>query len=152
MLVRKSKPSFLIMTQKRWLFRLNTSLYVPFFAIGRGSRWYGLSRSILAVVPSELIGLFSLRPSFWALGWVHPEAFQSIFERTGRVGPQRAGHFGLCAPVDRPGAGNARCWITFDVSAGVLAEWQPRPGMKPVRYVLDFAHHMLCDYGVARML
>src|SRR5262249_40591647 len=29
--------------------------------------------------------------------------------------------------------------------AGVLVEWLPRPGVKPDRYVLAFAHHMLYD-------
>ena len=38
------------------------------------------------------------------------------------------------------------------LSSGVLVEWQPLPGVRPDRYVLAFAHHMLYDYGVARLL
>lgn len=36
--------------------------------------------------------------------------------------------------------------------ARVFAERQPRPDVKPDRYVLAFAHHMLYEYGIARML
>ena len=38
------------------------------------------------------------------------------------------------------------------LSTQVLIEWQPSPEMPPDRYILAFAHHMLFDYSVARLL
>jgi len=38
------------------------------------------------------------------------------------------------------------------LSTQILSEWQPSPGGTPDRYVLTFAHHMLFDYAVARLL
>ena len=38
------------------------------------------------------------------------------------------------------------------LSAHVLMEWQPAPEQTPNRYVLAFSHHVLFDYGAARLL
>jgi hypothetical protein len=38
------------------------------------------------------------------------------------------------------------------LSSHVLTEWQPSPVAMPDRYVLTFAHHVLFDYSVARLL
>ena len=38
------------------------------------------------------------------------------------------------------------------LSAQVLVEWQPLPNSKPDRYVITYAHHILFDYAVARLL
>jgi len=38
------------------------------------------------------------------------------------------------------------------LSTQVLIEWQPSPQTVPDRYVLAFAHHVLFDYAVARLL
>ncbi len=38
------------------------------------------------------------------------------------------------------------------LSSNILLEWQPSPAAKPDRYVLTFAHHVLFDYAVARLL
>jgi hypothetical protein len=38
------------------------------------------------------------------------------------------------------------------LSAQVLVEWQPLPEVKPDRYVVTYAHHILFDYSVARLL
>jgi hypothetical protein len=34
----------------------------------------------------------------------------------------------------------------------VLVEWQPSPEARPDRYILTFAHHVLFDYAIARLL
>jgi len=38
------------------------------------------------------------------------------------------------------------------LSSHVLTEWQPGPGTSANRYVLTYAHHMLFDYSVERLL
>lgn len=38
------------------------------------------------------------------------------------------------------------------LSSAVLIEWQPSPTAKADRYTLAFAHHLLFDYAVARLL
>jgi hypothetical protein len=38
------------------------------------------------------------------------------------------------------------------LSTQVLVEWNPSPEMPPERYILVFAHHVLFDYAVARLL
>jgi len=38
------------------------------------------------------------------------------------------------------------------LSSNILSEWPPSPTAKPDRYVLAFAHHVLFDYAVARLL
>jgi len=38
------------------------------------------------------------------------------------------------------------------LSTQVLIEWQPSPETPPDRYILAFAHHVLFDYAVARLL
>lgn len=38
------------------------------------------------------------------------------------------------------------------LSSHVLSEWKPSPAAKPQRYILTFAHHMLFDYAVARII
>ena len=38
------------------------------------------------------------------------------------------------------------------LSSHILSEWEPTPDAPPDRSVLTFAHHMLFDYGVARLL
>jgi len=38
------------------------------------------------------------------------------------------------------------------LSMQVLIEWQPSPEMPPEQYILAFAHHVLFDYAVARLL
>lgn len=42
--------------------------------------------------------------------------------------------------------------LTDVLSSQVLTEWQPSPETAPDRYVLTFAHHVLFDYAVARLL
>jgi len=42
--------------------------------------------------------------------------------------------------------------LTDLLSTQVLVEWQPSPEAKPERYILSFAHHVLFDYAVARLL
>lgn len=37
-------------------------------------------------------------------------------------------------------------------SAHLLVDWQPSPEASPNRYILTFAHHLLFDYAVARLL
>jgi hypothetical protein len=55
-----------------------------------------------------------------------------------------------------------RATLASDASAGtalrdlqsshVLADWRPSPEAEPNRYVITFAHHILFDYAVARLL
>jgi hypothetical protein len=42
--------------------------------------------------------------------------------------------------------------LTAILSSHVLTEWQSSPETTPDRYVLTFAHHVLFDYAVARLL
>jgi len=38
------------------------------------------------------------------------------------------------------------------LSAQILVEWQASPNLAPNRYILSFAHHILFDYAIARLL
>jgi hypothetical protein len=38
------------------------------------------------------------------------------------------------------------------LSSNILSEWQPSPAAQPEGYILTFAHHVLFDYAVARLL
>jgi hypothetical protein len=51
--------------------------------------------------------------------------------------------------ADDPAASPA---LTDLLRAHVLTEWSPAPGRPPNRYTLTFAHHILFDYAVERLL
>jgi hypothetical protein len=57
--------------------------------------------------------------------------------------------------VDRTrilGEPNLSPYLIDLLSSNVLCEWQPNPAMIPSEYIITFAHNMLFDYAVSRIL